>query len=159
VNNWPHQENCALHYGNPRDAKFEQRNIVTVPFPWLAVTSWDGKRVKGARVHRDCANSLARIFAVIWSAAGNSQDVINEWGMNKFGGGYAFRQIRGGKSLSMHAYGCAVDFDPGRNPLGGQHPHFSECPIVLAAFDVEGWVWGGSWQRKDGMHWQAARVG
>jgi hypothetical protein len=159
MNKWPKQSAAEQFYGNPSAADFERRNIVNVSVPWMMVTAWDGKQVKNIRVHHKCAQSLGRILAVIWSIAGKSQDVINKWGLNKYGGGYAFRPMRGGRSLSMHAFGCAVDFDPERNPLGGQHPHFAECPIVLEAFATEGWTWGGSWQRRDGMHWQAARVG
>ena len=155
---WPKQSECPTYYGNPRDKNFERDNLVTVQFPWMTVTAWDGKRVKGAKVHHKCARSLERVFAIIWSAAGESQDTINEWGMNKYGGGYCFRQMRGSKSLSMHSYGCAVDFDPVRNAMGDNTPHFAECPIVLAAFKAEGWIWGGNWHRKDGMHFQAARV-
>ena len=159
-NSWPHQENCALHYGNPRDAKFEQHNIVSVPIPWLMVTAWDGKPVKSISVNRRCAGSLARVLAVIWSAAGKSQDVINEWGLNLYGGGYVFRQMRNGRALSMHSYGCAVDFDPSRNQQGDDDPYLGDCPIVVAAFEAEGWTWGGRWKgaKCDWMHFQAAKV-
>lgn len=153
---WPKQSECPTFYGNPRDKEFES-NLVAVPFPWMAVTAWDGKPVKGARVHRKCARSLERIFAILWSAAGQSQDTINEWGLNKFGGGYCFRQMRGSKRLSMHSYGCAVDFDPVRNAMG-RKGHLSECFIVLAAFKAEGWVCGTDWKHPDPMHFQAARV-
>lgn len=160
MNQWPKQSNCVEYYGNPRDAKFETEHLITVPFPWMAVLAWDTKQsVKGALVNKKCADSLARVFAVLWSAAGQSQDVINGWGLNKYGGGYNFRQMRGSSRLSMHAYGCAVDFDPARNGMGAKDPHFAHCPIVTAAFKSEGWVWGGDWKNPDGMHWQAAIVG
>lgn len=158
-NNWPHQSECSTFYGNPRDKNFEAHNIVSVPVPWLMVTAWDGQRVKSIRVNRRCADSLARIMAVIWSAAGKSQDVINGWGLNLYGGGYNFRTMRGGKSLSMHAYGCAVDFDPSRNQQGDDDPYLMDRPIVVAAFENEGWTWGGRWRNADGMHFQAAQVG
>jgi hypothetical protein len=35
-------------------------------------------------------------------------------------GGYAYRGKRGGGGLSMHAYGAAVDINPGRNAMGGR---------------------------------------
>jgi hypothetical protein len=159
MNNWPNQPDCAAFYGDPRLSDFEGKHLVVMPVPWLMVTAWDGKPVKGIRVNRKCADSLARILAVIWSAAGKSQDIINEWGLNKYGGGYAFRQMRNGKSLSMHSYGCAVDFDPSFNAMGDPDPHLADCQIVIAAFEAEGWAWGGRWSNPDGMHFQAARVG
>jgi len=160
MNTWPKQSECLSFYGNPRDPKFESHDLVSVPFPWLAVTSWSGERVKGALVHKKCAASLERIFALLWLAAKQSQDTINEWGLNKFGGGYVFRQMRGGKSLSMHSYGCAVDFDPARNAMGDDTPHLKDCPLVLAAFKAEGWTWGGNWKGRsvDAMHFQAATI-
>lgn len=154
---WPKQSECKTFYGDPRSKDFED-NLVSVTIPWMCVTSWDGKAYKRIQVHKKCADSLTRIFNAIWEAAGKSQDKINDWGMNKCGGGYAYRLIRGGNSLSMHSYGCAVDFDPARNALGDSNPHFARCPDVLHAFQVEGWVWGGGWHRKDGMHWQAAII-
>jgi len=163
VNNWPKQSECLSYYGNPRDSKFED-NLILVPFPWLVVTAWDGKSVKGAKVHQKCAESLERVFAKIWETAGRSQGVINSWGMNKYGGGYNFRQMRGSRKLSMHAYGCAVDFDPLDNAMGDTTPEFELHPEVTEAFKAEGWVWGGNWRRNggrwiDGMHFQAAIVG
>jgi len=61
----------------------------------------------------------------------------------------------------MHSYGCAIDLDAPRNFFHEQHPHFSDIPQVVDAFKNEGWVWGGDWsgRSKDGMHFQAARVG
>jgi hypothetical protein len=76
--------------------------------------------------------------------------------MHLFGGAYNFRVMRGGSSLSMHAYGCAVDFDPARNGFGSRNPYLAKCPAVLEAFKREGWTWGGTWKKPDGMHFQAA---
>lgn len=126
--------------------------------PWKMVTAWDASPVKGVRVNIRCADSLAVVFAAIWAAANQDQAVIDRWGLNLFGGAYTFRPMRGGMTLSMHAYGCAVDFDPARNAFGSKNPNFSKCPAVLSAFAAEGWVWGGEWKRPDGQHWQAARV-
>lgn len=164
VSKWPKQSECLSFYGNPRDKDFERKYLLMVKFPWLAVTAWDGKPVIGATVHHKCADSLARILSAIWEAAGRSQDVINSWGMNKYGGGYCFRQMRGSKKLSMHAYGCAVDFDPVDNAMGDTTPEFALHPAVTKAFTDEGWVWGGNWRKNggkwiDGMHFQAAIVG
>lgn len=155
---WPKQSECPTFYGDPRDKSFERDNLVIVPFPWMAVTAWDGRRVKGAKVHKKCAESLKRVFDTIWEKSGRSQDVINSWGMNKYGGGYCFRQMRGSKRLSMHSYGCAVDFDPADNAMGDTTPEFTIHPVVLSAFKNEGWTWGGKWRTPDGMHFQAAVI-
>ena len=154
---WPKQSECNSFYGDPLNPHFVD-NLVGVQFPWMCVTSWDGKPYRRVQVHKLCAESLQRVLMAIWDAAGHSQDKINEWGLNKCGGGYSFRKMRNGTSLSMHSYGCAIDFDPDRNGFGDPSPHFAQCPEVLKAFADEGWEWGGDWHTKDGMHWQAARA-
>lgn len=162
--NWPHQSEVDAFYGNPRgkngeiSAKWVAESIVSMQLPWALVTSWDFQPVKTIRVHKKCKPSLQRIFAQIWAAANQDQQKINEWGMNLYGGGYNFRLMRGSSSLSMHSWGCAVDFDTSRNALGDTTPNFALIPQVLSAFEAEGWTWGGNWKKPDGMHWQAAVV-
>lgn len=164
MSNWPHQSQVDAFYGNPRgrdglaSAAWERANIVKVPVPWKIYTSWDNAPVSALRMHGKCAGSLGRVLADIWTASGQSQLKIAEWGMHLYGGGYNFRLMRGSARLSMHSWGCAVDFDPARNGLGDTTPHFANYPQVLDAFAREGWTWGGGWTRPDGMHWQAADV-
>lgn len=158
---WPTQGECDSFYGNPRgrdgaaSSWWEKENLVRISLPFAM--TFGGKPVSGIRIHQKCAESLGRVLQAIWTASGHNQAVIEQWGMDKFGGSYSFRLMRGINRLSMHAYGCAVDFDVERNGLGDATPHFANCPLVLDAFAQEGWVWGGRWSRPDGMHWQAAR--
>lgn len=152
MTNWPLQSACPTFYGKPGSAAWESANLVSVPTPWALY--YDGKRVSGMRVHRKCADSLKRVLSAIWDACGRSQAEIDRIGMSKYGGGYNYRPMRTGSSLSMHSYGCAVDFDPARNGLGNPNPAMD--PRVIRAFEAEGWEWGGHWSTKDGMHFQAA---
>jgi hypothetical protein len=159
---WPHQSDVDAFYGNPRgtngDAsrKWESANIVRVKTPWKLVTAWDFMPVSGIRMHQKCSDSMQRVLQKIWTAANQDQQKINEWGLNLYAGGYSFRLMRGGSQLSMHSWGCAVDFDSSRNSFGDRTPHFSQLPAVLDAFASESWTWGGGWSKPDGMHWQAA---
>lgn len=162
---FPKQSNVDAFYGNPRgkngqpSAKWERQNLVIVKSPWRMVLAWDvTARVSGVRIHRNCAESLARVLAAIWIASGKNQATIEKWGMHLLGGGYNFRLMRGSNQLSMHSWGCAVDFNPAENGLGDSTPAFAKIPQVLKAFADEGWTWGGNWDRADGMHWQAARI-
>jgi hypothetical protein len=162
---WPKQSECDAFYGNPRgrnglaSATWEAANLVKVTVPWRMVAAWDANiPIKSIRVHKRCAESLARILGRINCESAYSQALLADWGMDKFGGGYNYRLMRGGSRLSMHSYGCAVDFDPARNGMGDKTPHFANCPEVLAAFKSEGWEWGGDWTNPDGMHFQAART-
>lgn len=175
---WPMQSGCDAFYGNPRgknglhDAKWARDNLVLVPVPFAMKTAW--KNAKGGydpitkiRVHRKCAESLTRVLNDIWARAGQKQATINAWGVNLFGGSFAFRTMRGGSKLSMHSWGCAIDLDPARNGLGDYTPILTPSHPVALAFKAEGWVHGADWngnskvldeRRPDAMHFQAARV-
>ena len=164
MSRWPNQSDVDSFYGNPRgvdgepSAAWEQNNLILVKAPWELITAWDGSPVRGIRVHRKCAVSLQNILKAIWVTAGQDEQIIKEWGMNLYGGGYNFRLMRGSNMLSMHSWGCAVDFDPERNGFGDATPNFANCPAVRDAFAAEGWTWGGAWRKPDGMHWQAANL-
>ncbi len=164
MSQWPHQSVVDDFYGDPRGKNGEpnpawvEANIVRLSTPWELVTAWDFQRVSAIRIHKKCKTSLNRVFGTIWDASGQSQQKINEWGMNLYAGGFNFRLMRGGTRLSMHSWGCAVDFDSARNGFGDATPNFANIPQVRSAFDAEGWTWGGTWRKPDGMHWQAADV-
>jgi D-alanyl-D-alanine carboxypeptidase len=164
MNKWPLQRECDEFYGNPRginggpSLKWEREKLVLVAPPFEMY--FLNRRVKGLRVHFKCADSLRTILGTIWTAAGHRQEIIDLWGVSTYGGGYNYRLMRGGNQLSMHSYGCAIDLDPGRNGLGDTTPHFENLPMVVDAFEKEGWIWGGRWGGRycDGMHFQAAKV-
>ena len=165
---WPAQSAAPQFYGSNikvakgaagPDPKWERDNLVTVTIPWKAVASWDKSiRIKTLRVHRLVAPSLAKILNRIWEVYGKNQKAIEAVNLHLIGGGYNWRQMRGISRLSMHALGCAVDLDPDHNGLGDPTP---AMPMkVVEIFEEEGWIWGGRWsvQRRDGMHFQAAKV-
>jgi hypothetical protein len=132
------------------------------------VAAWDTKtKITRMKVHKKCAGSLYRVLQAIWIAAltaskdkAGAQALIESWGLHLYGGGYNFRPMTGKRStLSMHAYGCAIDIDPVRNARGDRTPHLANCPEVIKAFEDEGWTLGLRWSGDsiDGMHAQAAR--
>ncbi len=153
---WPTPDEVEEFYGRPWE---DSSLLVQVWPPWFMYAAWEPTiLIPRFTVNRRCAESLERICIHIWDASGHDNDVIRFWGMHLYGGCYANRNIRGGKAKSMHAYGCAVDFDPLRNALGNPNPNFAKIPEVLAAFDSECWSWGGNFEtRPDGMHWEAVR--
>jgi hypothetical protein len=174
MNPWPKQSDVLAYrspYGDPRgrggatasDA-WRRANLVTVKPPFAMAMG--AIRITAIPIHKHCAGSLQRVLDDIWRRAGRDQKVIDAWGMSVFSGSFNYRPMRGLGTLSMHAFGCAVDFDAPRNGLGDPTPHFAKCPEVLAAFKAEGWTWGGDWdgdgsmadqRRHDGMHWQATQ--
>lgn len=67
-------------------------------------------------------------------------------------GGYAYRPIRGRSGLSEHAYGNAIDINPGKNALGSETTDMPANIEALAAkHNLE---WGGHWSRPDPMHFE-----
>ena len=148
---WPFQHDCDKFYGNPRNKLWKLLNLTTVKVPF--VMTYDNKLVKNISIHKKCAASLSRILQAIYVAAGKDQRVLNGWGVTIFGGSYNFRLMRGGSHLSMHSYGCAIDLDPAKFPMGQSTETFPEP--VLKAFADEGWVN----LPNDRMHFQAARIG
>lgn len=70
-------------------------------------------------------------------------------------GCFIVRNARGLQSYSMHSWGLAVDVNASENRLGHK-------PILSAKF-VKCWtdaglVWGGTWTRPDGMHFELAKL-
>lgn len=59
------------------------------------------------------------------------------------------------RSLSMHAWGLAIDFNARDNPLG--EPPVMD-PGVVEVLARWGFDWGGHWRRPDGMHFELARI-
>jgi hypothetical protein len=160
------QRDCDAFYGNPRGAagrasgSWEAGNITRVVPPF--VMRYDGNPVRAIAMHRKCAGSFMRVLNRIWEAAGQDQATVDAWGASTFAGSYVFRAKRGGGTLSMHAYGCAIDLDPARNGFHDVTPNFGigSQLAVVRAFEAEGWEWGGRWKGRscDGMHFQAART-
>jgi D-alanyl-D-alanine carboxypeptidase len=153
---WPKQSQADAFYGNPRgknaqvSEKWRAANLVAVKVPFKL--RYAGKPVTTVTIHRKCAESLGRVFAAIWAASGKSQATIDKWGVSEYGGTYNYRLKRNSNTLSMHAYGCAIDLAPQRYPLGSTKAKF--VPEVIKAFADEGWVN----LPRDRMHFQAALI-
>jgi peptidoglycan L-alanyl-D-glutamate endopeptidase CwlK len=79
------------------------------------------------------------------------------------------RSITGGKGLSTHAYGRAIDINPVQNPYlnggitlpqGAKYDPNSEGALtayhpIVRAFQQLGWRWGGDWKTlKDYQHFE-----
>lgn len=70
-------------------------------------------------------------------------------------GGYNNRNIAGTNTKSLHAYGLAIDIDPGKNPVQRNDGSMQTSlpPRVGALAAKYGLSWGGSWHGyKDPMH-------
>lgn len=156
---FPLQRNAKAYYGDPtvNNKEWQARNLVLVPVPWA--TYYDGKRVNSVRVHRLVAGSLIKVFDNAWKAIGKDQAKAVARGWAVYNGSYAYRPIRGAKTISNHSFGAALDFDAANNGLNSSPTDsrgFTSSDPLVKAFIGEGWRWGGNYKgRTDPMHFEA----
>lgn len=70
-------------------------------------------------------------------------------------GCFNIRKKRGLSSLSLHSWGIAIDVNAFENGLN-QTPKLSAG--FVKCFTDAGFDWGGTWKRKDGMHFQLSKI-
>jgi len=70
-------------------------------------------------------------------------------------GCFNIRKKRGLASMSLHSWGIAVDLNAAWNQLN-MTPTLS--PGFVICFTDAGFDWGGTWHRKDGMHFQLSNI-
>lgn len=71
--------------------------------------------------------------------------------LKTFDGCFNIRKKRGLTSMSLHSWGIAVDVNAAWNQLN-MTPTLSDK--FVKCFIDAGFEWGGTWTRKDGMHFQ-----
>lgn len=120
-----------------------------------ALTLWDvpgyleiGVIPKKIYCNKDMVKPLAAALQALISTGHVSE--LKTWD-----GCFNIRKKRGLGSMSLHSWGIAVDlnaFENGLNMTPKLSPGFVKC------FTDNGFEWGGTWQRKDGMHFQLAKI-
>jgi peptidoglycan hydrolase-like protein with peptidoglycan-binding domain len=135
---------------------WERDNITRVAIPQLKGIPVFGKPGSGQiPFHTKAAAQLQAMWGA-WQAAGLLERVLT------YEGSYNPRLIRGGTSLSNHAYGTAFDINYNWNRLGqlptaaGKHGSVRELVPIANEY---GFFWGGHFKaRPDGMHFEVARL-
>ncbi len=163
-------------FGNPANSDgtlneaWEGANIrkIAPPDGWELYYQADTSlvRVSGIRLHRLLEDSFHAALDDAWDYArqqlgnGASGDAIRSWlhlmRLDQHGGGFNFRKITGGKGLSLHSYGIAIDWDPDHNPR--RKPLTRTLPDWW--YDIwksHGWFDGRKFATPDPMHIQFAR--
>ena len=130
------------------DPTWEAENIVEKKL-------WDGQVLK---LHKDCWDEFNFIFKAAVEASGYHPKYIV---------GYKPRHTLWdpAKSLSTHSWGCAVDFEPDNNDMGGvdvtkpkgadgKYPpsRMRRFPKFPETFKFFGWAYGGDFSVRDDMH-------
>ena len=98
----------------------------------------------------------------VWNADGLSMLSDNTSAFN-------YRRVTGGKVLSMHSYGFAIDINPVQNPYikgrvvlpagavynPARPGTFTRGCVIVKTFKRLGWTWGGEWKSlKDYQHFE-----
>lgn len=119
--------------------------MTAVPMPGLLPLGWNPTLfARSVRVHQAIAPVVKETFEELATSCWSK--------LRTYDGGYAWRLQRGSaRKISMHSYGGALDFDAQTNQLGEVG---DMDPQVIAVFVKHGWTWGGTWKRRDGMHFQ-----
>jgi hypothetical protein len=167
-NNWPKQKEVTRAFGRIElgqdglpTPRWELSNLTTIATPYPLRLSWDLETtVRRIRCHRGVAADLTAILDEIFHAYKSDLEEIRAARMDLYGGAYNFRRSRGGPSLSMHAYGIAIDLDPEKNALGVKwEADKAMVPeLVIDIFATHGWSWGGLWKElPEAGHFQATK--
>ena len=169
---WPEQSNAERFFGRIEvggdgrpTARWESNFLTSIvpPYPMRFPPSWGGdvggQPVRRIVCHKVVATSLLQILGAIWELYDRDIEKVRAARMDLFGGCYNFRPKRGGRTLSMHSYGIAIDLDPDNNEFGKKwKPDSGMMPEeVVDIFHAAGWTWGGLWKTGDAMHFQATQ--
>jgi len=137
------------YFGNPEESDFKN-NLVLIDLPFKMRLSWIPSRVvEHATVHAKMAYPLYMALSKIKEYDG--EQYLFDKKYNLMGGTYNHRIKKGDNALSTHAWGIAIDINPQLAPYDSE----SNQPIfIVRIFKEYGFIWGGDWSIKDGMHFQ-----
>ncbi|GAB4324796.1 MAG: hypothetical protein Kow00127_17480 [Bacteroidales bacterium] len=154
---WPVQYSHEFDefYGEPGT------QLVRLTLPYTLQLSWEPyQKIKTILCHSKVRDSLGEVLEEVLKHYGGEE--IKRLRLNRFGGCFNKRKIRGGQRWSMHSWGIALDFDPSRNKLRWGRDKASlakpEYDEWWKIWEEHGWVSLGRERNFDWMHVQAARL-
>lgn len=123
----------------------------------LEQTAFAGKKVRFNR-RANAAMALANVNRALGDEY--KKPAMAEY-VKTLGGTFNWRKVAGSNQLSAHAFGIAIDLNP---ELGnywrwykGDLATYSRAGFpaeIVAAFEAEGFIWGGKWHHFDLMHFE-----
>lgn len=117
---------------------------VTIPEALQKHLAYDGNPTRSITCHRHMAGPLLNALQYVIDR-GLAEEI------KEYNGCFNPRAARGSTRPSTHAYGLALDINARTNGLG-RRPTMSAQ--LVKCFTDAGFVWGGTWSRPDGMHFQ-----
>ncbi len=155
VPSWGKQRDVERRFGPAGGA---QCTAGRVQLPYAMRIAWNlSDTIQSFSCHEAVADSVERVLGRVASAY--APEAIRLLGLDLFGGCFNLRKKRGGATLSMHAWGVAIDFDPERNQLkwNRTRARLGKADAVewFRCWEAEGWLSLGRAQDFDWMHVQA----
>lgn len=155
---YPRQRDMPNFYG-PAGSAAATAGRCELPFPF--VIAWNtAQRVSSVSCHERIAQPFTAIFGEAARHYGEAE--YRRLRLDRFGGCYNNRNMRGGSRKSTHAWGAAVDLDPENNQLrwGADRARFAqqEYEPFWRIVEAHGMVSLGRVADRDWMHFQAARL-
>ena len=132
---------CLKKYGDPT----KESNMILWDIPTELEVGVIPKRLY---CNKDLVAPLTQAFKNL-IATGNVKE-LKTWD-----GCFNIRKMRGLTSMSLHSWGIAIDVNAAWNGLG-KTPTLSAG--FVKCFTDAGFDWGGTWTRKDGMHFQLNKI-
>lgn len=134
-------QQCLKKYGDPT---LEKNMIV-----WDIPTNLEvGIVPKKLYCNKDLVDPLSKAIQALI-------DTGNITELKTWDGCFNIRKKRGLSSMSLHSWGIAIDVNAAWNGLG-------VTPVLssgfVKCFTDNGFDWGGTWTRKDGMHFQLNKI-
>ena len=133
---------CLKKYGEPSPSN---KNLVLWDVPTELEIGVIPKRIY---CNKDLIKPLEAAFKALIATG-----CVNE--LKTWDGCFNIRKKRGLSSMSLHSWAIAIDVNAFENGLGVTpklSANFVKC------FTDNGFDWGGTWTRKDGMHFQLAKI-
>jgi len=138
-------KDCLAKYGDPNTPKAKEHLAIYVVPEMLRKGAIPSK----IYCNKDMMQPLEKALQQIANQGLGSE--IKTWD-----GSFCIREIRGVKGQwSLHSWGVALDINAQENGLG-REPKLSAK--LVKCFTDSGFVWGGTFRRKDGMHFELAKI-
>ena len=154
---WPTQAQVRKGtsiFGKPGD----ESNLVNIKPAYQLY--YCGTPVKTIRVHKAIAKDVQAALSEILAHYGTAE--IKRLGLDQYSGSYNYRKSTNGSSLSMHAWGVALDFAAEKNTYSMKKPNASlskpECEMWWKIWEKHGAVSLGRECNYDWMHLQFAKL-
>jgi hypothetical protein len=134
-------QQCLKKYGDPH----KENNMILWDIPTELEVGVIPKRLY---CNKDLVEPLSKAIKALIQT-GNIKE-LKTWD-----GCFNIRKKRKLSSMSLHSWGIAIDVNAAWNGLG-MEPKLS--PGFVKCFTDNGFDWGGTWKRKDGMHFQLSKI-